>query len=216
MGQQHVQFQRLRFYNEYADKMGRQLEVKDAAIVEITSNDIPEEYGKDLQDVFVEQIVDVLRLAVKDDKSCYMFDPKSTICLFCQDKLCHPIYGKYKSVTVSPQERLRRWCNVPDYVHVALADPAGNEKAHMRVDIRFACPQTLGSPGCMMDMGKFDCVAVMGATGQESQANGTRNEMLKTPTQGKNVDIVATCPDKAVTGSCLNEKCLYQLGSCFK
>jgi hypothetical protein len=129
----------LGFYNEYADRRGRELEAKDAAVIKITSNYVPEEYGKVLQDAFVKQIVDVLRLAVQDDKNCYMFDPKSTVCLFCKDTLCHPILGKYKSITVNPQERLRRWCNVPDYMRVALTDPIGKEKAHMRVDVRFDC-----------------------------------------------------------------------------
>jgi hypothetical protein len=202
------------FYNEYADTHGNQLEAKDAAVVTIISSDIPEEYGNVLQDAFIEQIVDVLRLAVEDDKNCYMFDPKSTICLFCNDSLCHPIFGRYKSMTVNPQERLRRWCNVPDYVRVALADATGKERAHMRVDVRFDCPKTLGSSGCIMDMGRFDCVAVMGAAGSEARENGTRIGMLNSVVKG-DVGIVAECPNKAVTGGCPNEKCLYQLGACF-
>jgi hypothetical protein len=203
------------FYDEHADTRGRQLEAKDAAIVKITSNYIPEEYGKALEDAFVEQIVEVLRLAVKDDKNCCLFDPKSTICLFFKGTLCHPTLGKYKSTTVNLQERLRRWCNVPDYVRVALADPTGKEKTHMRVDVRFDCSKTLRSTECIMEMGKFDCVPVMGATEQEPRINGTRSGMLKKVTHGKDVDIVAVCPNKAVTGSCLDERCLYQLGACF-
>jgi hypothetical protein len=66
-----------------------------------------------------------------------------------------------------------------------------------------------------MGMRKFDRVTVMGATEQESRINGTRSDMLKKVTPGKDVNIVAACPNKAVTGSCPNEKCLYELGACF-
>jgi hypothetical protein len=66
-----------------------------------------------------------------------------------------------------------------------------------------------------MYMGKFECAAGMGAAEQVSRANGTRSGMLKTAVHGKDVDVMTACPDKAVMGSCPNDKCLYHLGSCF-
>jgi hypothetical protein len=53
------------FYAEYTDMLGQWLEEKNAAIIKITSDYLLEEYGKTLQDAFVEQIADVFSLAVK-------------------------------------------------------------------------------------------------------------------------------------------------------
>lgn len=72
----------------------------------------------------------------------------------------------------------------------------------MRVEVRITCPgsKRLADEGCIMEMCKFDCMAVVGATGGEARVNGTRGAMLKKATQGKDVDVVANCPNKEVIG----------------
>jgi hypothetical protein len=162
------------FYTEYTDKLGQWLEEKNAAIIKITSDYLPEEYGKTLQGAFVEQIADVFSLAVKEDKHCYMLDPKAAICPFCLDKLCIARTGPFANRYVTPKQRLLRWCNVPDYVRVAVVDENQREQAHMRVDLRFECPRPLGSFPCRVDLGKFDCVALIATVEQEPRDNKTR------------------------------------------
>jgi hypothetical protein len=73
----------------------------------------------------------------------------------------------------------------------------------MRVEVRIICLKR--SEGCIMEMGKFDCMAVVGATGGEARVNGTRGAMLKKAAQGNDVDVVAVCPNKEITGKCPNK-----------
>jgi hypothetical protein len=163
----------------------------------------------------VEQIADVFRLDVKEDKNCYMFDPKAAICPFCLDKLCVARSGPFANTYVTPKQRLLRWCNAPDYVRVAVVEEEQREKAHMRVDLRLECPRPLGSYPCRVDLRKFDCVALVATAEQESRDNKTRHGLLKTGTKGKDFNMVAACSSKEVTGSCTNAECLYQFGTCF-
>jgi hypothetical protein len=195
------------FYAEYTDKLGQWLEEKNAAIIKITSDYLPKEYGKTLQESFVEQIADIFRLAVKEDKNCYMFDPKAAICPFCLDKLCVARTGPFANTYVTPKQRLLRWCNAPDYVRVVVVDEEQREKAHMRVDLRFECPRALDSYPCRVDL--------VATVEHESRDNNTRNGLLKTGTKGKDFNTVAACLSKEVTGSCPNAECLYQFGTCF-
>jgi hypothetical protein len=204
------------FYAEHTDKLGYWLEERNAAIIKITSDYIPEEYAKPLQDAFVEQIADVFLLAViKEDKNCYMFDPKAAICTFCQDKFCFARTGPFKNRCVTPKQRLLRWCNIPDFVRVAIVDEAQKEKAHMRVDLRFECPHSLGTYPCRVDLGKFDCVALVTTVEQESHKNETRQRILKTAAKADNFSIATECSSKEVTGSCPNAECMYHFGTCF-
>jgi hypothetical protein len=163
----------------------------------------------------VKQIADVFRLAVKEDKNYYMLDLKAAICQFCLDKLCIARTRPFANRYVTSKQRLLRWCNAPDYVRVAVVDENQREKAHMRVDLRFECPRPLGSYACRVDLGKFDCVALIATVEQESRDNKTKHRLLKTGTKGKDFNMVAACSSKEVTGSCPNAECLYQSGTCF-
>jgi hypothetical protein len=203
------------FYAEYTGKEWHWKEEKNTAIIKITSDYIPSEYGKPSQDAFVEQIANVYRLAATDDKNCYKYDPEAAICPFCNDKLCFAVTGPFKNKFVTPAQRLLRWCKAPDYVRVAVVDHANMEKAHMRVDLRFECPDTLGSLPCRVDLGRFDCVAMLAVGEKEASANKTRIGMLKTATRGKEFDVRTECESRDVTGSCPNAECLYQFGTCF-
>lgn len=176
--------------------------------VKISSVFIPESYGFNLQNLFIEQVVDIYRLAVADGKNCMQFDSKTTSCPACIAIWCtQKMPGKHMGAGVDKKTRIRRWCNVPDYVRVALTDASGKEQAHMKVEVEFICPKEkdpLFLKGCIKDMGRFDCMAVMGVTGGEARGNGTRGGMLKKATQGKDVNVVADCPNKEVTGKCPN------------
>lgn len=215
-GQNRCSSQDYGFYVEYADKYGRQTEYKNAAKIHVTSDFIPESYGVAVQDVFMEQIADLYKFAIEEDKNCYTFDPKSTICMFCSDKLCVAKYGSMGGKSVTAKQRLRRWCNVPDYVRVAINDEAGKEKAHMKVELRFDCPTYLTSSGCKTGLGKHDCAASLERINRAARGETSRTELLKKATQGKEFDVAAKSSSKEVTGSCPNTECLYQLGACFK
>jgi hypothetical protein len=205
-----------KFYAEYAGEYDVQQESKDAVHMTISSSHLPTEYGPALRNAFIDQVAETFMLAILEANNCYMFDPKSTICLFCEDKLCVAISGEFKYAKVNPQQRLVRWCNAPDYVRVAVTDPTGKEQAHMRVDLQFKCPIDFARSHCRVGLGRFDCMALVGTVGREARGNGTRIEMLKNATKGNEFDVVAACPNEEVTGSCPNEQCLYRLGACFK
>ncbi|KAH4044197.1 hypothetical protein HBI25_109770 [Parastagonospora nodorum] len=208
------------FNREYSTSGGEQFWAEKVVHVRIASSFIPASYGLNLQNIFIEQVVDIYRLAVVDGKNCLQFDSKTTSCPACIALMCtQKMPGKDLGVGVNKKTRIRRWCNVPDYVRVALTDAGGKEQAHMKVEVQFVCPKEkdqLFPKGCIKDMGRFDCVAVMGAVSGEARGNGTRGAMLKKATDGKDVDVVADCPDKEVTGTCPNKECMYKIGGCFR
>lgn len=214
-GQNRCSSQDYGFYVEYADKWGIQTEYKNAAKIHVSSDLIPESYGSALQDAFMEHIADVYKSAIEEDKNCYTFDPKSTICMFCKDLLCIAKFGPMGGKSVTVKERMRRWCNVPDYVKVAISDQDGKEQAHMRAELRFDCPNYLGSAGCKKGLGKHDCVASLEKIRRQVKADKSRNELLKKATKGKEFGVAAKCSSQEVTGSCPNKECLHQLGACF-
>jgi hypothetical protein len=79
---------------EYSNKYGAVEKAKSIVNVRVQSAHIPEKYDKNggegnLQMVFIEQIADIMMLATLDKKNCYHFDRKSSIFLFCKDKLCN-------------------------------------------------------------------------------------------------------------------------------
>ena len=51
--------------------------------VNITSDNIPEIYGKKLVAAFIDQISDTFKFAVQDPKNCYKFNQASTIGILC-------------------------------------------------------------------------------------------------------------------------------------
>ncbi|CAN9146380.1 unnamed protein product [Alternaria alternata] len=95
--------------------------------------------GKSLQNAFISQIAYTFQLSGEDEKNCYRFDRRSTMCTFC--KICIP----------DGRDRVIRWCNAPEYVRVSVKNGEGKEVAHMKVVLKFT-----GTT----DKGKFDCMAI--------------------------------------------------------
>lgn len=88
---------------------------------------------------------------------------------------------------------------------MSVKDGGGKEVAHMKVVLKFT-----GAT----DQGKFDCVAIRETI--ERSARDNRLKDVKDAVDGKDVEAKVSCSGKEVTGTCLNEECLYQLGPCFK
>ncbi|KAI4639913.1 hypothetical protein J4E93_008712 [Alternaria ventricosa] len=119
---------------EYSDKDGiveRGIEVVE---VNVESDYIPSKdeggakyNGKSLQNAFIAQIADTFQKSGEDEKNCYKFDQKSTICLGCSH-IC-PSFNARKKIL--------RWCNAPEYVRVSVKDGEGKEVAHMKVVLKF-------------------------------------------------------------------------------
>lgn len=151
--------------------------------------------GKSLQNAFIAQIADTFQKSGEDEKNCYKFDQKSTICLGCA-RFC-PSFNARKQIL--------RWCNAPEYVRVSLKDGEGKEVAHMKVVLKFT-----GTT----DQGKFDCMAIRETV--EKSARDSRLKGVKDAIDGKEVEANVSCSGEEVTGTCPNEECLYQLGPCFK
>ncbi|RYN77419.1 NAD-dependent protein deacetylase hst2-1 [Alternaria tenuissima] len=95
--------------------------------------------GKSLQNAFISQIAYTFQLSGEDEKNCYRFDRRSTMCTFC--KICIP----------DGRDRVIRWCNAPEYVRVSVKNGEGKEVAHMKAVLKFT-----GTT----DKGKFDCMAI--------------------------------------------------------
>ncbi|KAJ4374728.1 Structural maintenance of chromosomes protein 3 [Neocucurbitaria cava] len=178
--------------------------------VNVTSDFIPEDYaGKGaLQTAFIDQIVDTFTVATSDDKNCYQFDRTSTICWFCKKKLCFGCIGQY-CPEHDTRGKIVRWCNAPEYVRVSLSDAQGKEIAHMRVDLKFQ-----GTT----DQGKFDCVGIIDAVDKNARERrvGKLERVVGAALGGEQLKTRVVCESREVMGSCPNEQCLYQLGSCFK
>ncbi|RII19246.1 hypothetical protein CUC08_Gglean001910 [Alternaria sp. MG1] len=148
--------------------------------------------GKSLQNAFISQIAYTFQLSGEDEKNCYRFDRRSTMCTFC--KICIP----------DGRDRVIRWCNAPEYVRVSVKNGEGKEVAHMKAVLKFT-----GTT----DKGKFDCMAIKESV--ERSARDDRVREVKEAVGGKEVEARATCSGDEVTGNCPNE-CLYKLGPCFK
>ena len=78
--------------------------------------------GKSLQNAFISQIAYTFQLSGEDEKNCYRFDRRSTVCTFC--KICIP----------DGRDRVIRWCNAPEYVRVSVKNGEGKE-----VEARATC-----------------------------------------------------------------------------
>ena len=148
--------------------------------------------GKSLQNAFISQIAYTFQLSGEDEKNCYRFDRRSTMCTFC--KICIP----------DGRDRVIRWCNAPEYVRVSVKNGEGKEVAHMKVVLKFT-----GTT----DKGRFDCMAIKESV--ERSARDDRVKEVKEAVGGKEVEARATCSGNEVTGNCPHE-CLYKLGPCFK
>lgn len=81
---------------EYATKLGLQRLDFEIVQVKIASSYIPESYGLNLQNIFIEQIADMFRLAVLDDKNCHGFNTKAMSCVFCIPHTCVAKVGPEK------------------------------------------------------------------------------------------------------------------------
>jgi hypothetical protein len=198
-----------KLYAEYAGRYDVQQGSKDAVHMYLSSSFLPRKQGSALRNAFVDQVAEVFMLTVLEANNYYMFDPKSMICLFCKEDLVVAISGEFKNAKVNAQQRLVRWRDAPDYMRVAVADETGKETAHMRADLQFKCPRDFFKTHCRVGLGKVDCVALINIVGRDSRSNRTRIEMRESATKGKELDVVATCPNREVTGSCPNEQCLY-------
>ncbi|CAG5186140.1 uncharacterized protein ALTATR162_LOCUS11500 [Alternaria atra] len=137
--------------------------------VNVESDYVPEkkeggvEYnGKSLQNAFIAQIADTFQKSGEDEKNCYRFDRRSTMCTFC--KICIP----------DGRDRVIRWCNAPEYVRVSVKNEEGKEVAHMKVVLRFT-----GTT----DKGRFDCMAIK--EGVETSARDDRMREVKDAVGGK-------------------------------
>lgn len=145
-------------------------------------------------------------IATLDDKNSYRWDRKSGLCNFCANALCIKLKGDTRDVAI-------RWCNAPNYGRVAILDNAGNEKAHMRVELDFVRTKDQGDKG--VDRGQLDCMAIIEVVGTGVRANKTEDR-IKAATKAVDVNTEVSCPDKEVTGSCPNEECSSKSGICFK
>jgi len=193
-------------YVEYSNDKKEAVTKEKTVAVRISSDYLPEEYGETVQNILIDQIADTFMMATLEDKNCYKWDRKSQVCTWCTPLCSKEPPGDSRGVIV-------RWCNAPDYVRVAIVDKAGNEKAHMRVDLEFLHTEDQGKK--KVDQGKFDCMAIVDAVGQGVRANATHNR-LKEATKAVDFQTVVTCPNKEVTGSCPNADCHYKPGLCFK
>ena len=186
---------------EYSNKDGFVDKTTNFVEVNVESDYIPSKdegganyNGKSLQDAFIAQIADTFQKSGEDEKNCYKFDQKSTICAGCF--ICIPFKGK---------KQIIRWCNAPEYVRVSVKDGEGKEVTHMKVVLKFT-----GTT----DQGKFDCMAIRETV--ERSARDNRLKDVKDAIDGKEVVANVSCSGEEVTGTCPNEECLYQLGPCFK
>ncbi|KAH7366651.1 hypothetical protein BKA66DRAFT_425319, partial [Pyrenochaeta sp. MPI-SDFR-AT-0127] len=192
-----------RFKNiEHSDRSGHVERTKWVEVF-IASDFIPKSYGTHLQAAFIKQIADTFMIAGTDDKNCYKFDRKSSIFLLCNEELCIPPTNR--GDLPDRRGRLIKWCNAPEYVRVSVYDDNGKEVAHMRVNLNFQG---------VTDQGMFDCVGVIDAVDKNARDGGI--DRLKELTGGKEFETLVGRSSTEVTGNCLNEKCLYQLGNCFK
>ena len=166
--------------------------------VSVASALIPPEHHEEVRTALIEQIADTFMIAGGiEGKNCYRFDRKSSKCLFCNT-------SAFFCPLEKGLERVVNWCNAPSFVKVRVVDSGGKEIAHMQVDLEFQGKTW---------MGKFDCVSTIEAV--ERNARENRVGRLKDAVGGKEVETVVTCSSNEVTGSCPNDRCTYELGSCF-
>jgi hypothetical protein len=147
---------------EYANKYNMLEKKLKYVTVAVTSALIPTD-SEGLKTAFMQQIADTLMLATADEKNCYTWDRSREIYLFCKDALYNP-----------PDKRGRviKWCNAPpQWVKVSIKDEKGEEVTHMKVGLEFTGKT---------DKGRFDCVAVQGAVGENAEAErgGKMREVL--------------------------------------
>jgi hypothetical protein len=185
---------------EYSNERGYVKREDEFVEVNVESDYIPRKNeggvsydGKSLQNAFIAQIADTFRKSGEDEKNCYKFDQKSTLCIGCI--ACIPFDGR---------ARVLRWCNAPEYVRVSVKNEEGKEIAHMKVVLKFTGKT---------DKGMFDCMAIR--EGVEKSARDHRLKEVKDAVNGREVEANVTCSGEEVTGNCPNN-CLYQLGKCFK
>lgn len=138
------------FWTESSSKFHIIESIGNDVYISVTDDNIPGDYGEDLRQAFIEQNTETFMIAVDDDKNCYKWDRKLKIYLFCNDKMCAPKDSRAWVI---------RWCNALDFVRVAIADKDGNEKAHMKVELKFQG---------LVDQGKFDCKAIIDAVDKDA------------------------------------------------
>jgi hypothetical protein len=206
---------------EYSDERG--FVERGTKFVEVNvESDIPSKTegvnynGELLQKAFIAQIADTFQKSGEDEKNCYKFDQKSTICIGCLP-LCFSARGT---------SRILRWCNAPEYVRVSLKDGQGTEIAHMKVVLKFTGTTDQGKFDCMVSPERrnacetyTDLICQPLQAIKESVEKSARDDRLKDVKKaidGREVEARFSCSGEEVTGACPNEECMYQLGICFK
>lgn len=189
---------------EYSNDRGQVDTFNEYIEMYVESEYFPFDYGKGIQVAMYELVADAFRIATADGKNCYDFDRKSTVCLFCSDSdwLCAPI-RRLDATEPDRRGRVIRWCNAPEFVRVSVADAFGEEVAHIQVNLQFTGKY---------DEGRFECNGVKDVV-DENARNHHQPKLEEETLQP--FHTVVMCASDEVTGSCPNEKCLYELGSCF-
>jgi hypothetical protein len=89
---------------DYSDKTGRNAVLKNGLALNVTSDNIPEKYGRKLMNAFIDQILDTFMLAVQNQKNCYKSNRASTICIKCD-------FGFMRRLFTYERPMILIWCS---------------------------------------------------------------------------------------------------------